>query len=327
MKLRILTIFLLCIALLASCGSEADPVGTSDADATVISETETESGAEITTDTETETEAGTETETTVMIETEAITESETEIVTEIVTETVPATETETEAESKPPVTEPTTSYWYWRHQKVLMYHLIKDVPYSYNVGLFVRPRDFEEHIRCLLEAGYTFYFADEYRRTENRSVILTFDDGYADNYTELFPILKKYNIKATIFLIGDYVDRDPRYLTAEQIKEMSESGLVQFGCHTMSHRDLSTLDDDAVRTELEECIDFVKGLSGQDCTTVAYPYGGYNDAVTAIAKEYFRFAYTSEGKRGTDRAYGYHIGRYYVARGMDGAELLAMISD
>ena len=67
------------------------------------------------------------------------------------------------------------------------------------------------------------------------SILVTFDDGYKNNYTEVFPILKKYGIKATIFINTKYIEKDEDYLKWNQIREMYESGLVDFQMHTHSH--------------------------------------------------------------------------------------------
>ena len=68
-----------------------------------------------------------------------------------------------------------------------------------------------------------------------KSILLTFDDGYKSNYTNAYPILKKYNKKATIFLNTAYVGIDDDYLTWDQILEMYGSGLVDFQLHSHSH--------------------------------------------------------------------------------------------
>ena len=301
MKKRILAIWICSIMFFTACSSEA-----------VITENESEP-AESTLATSFITEP----------DTEPISESTIEAVTELTTEAVtePATEPITE-----PVTEAVTAPVNNGHMpKVLMYHAVLEKPFSVNTGLFVRPSDLEEQIQCLQDAGYIFLFADEYGWTREKSVILTFDDGYIYNYTELLPILKKYQVKATVYLIGDLVNSQSDYLNAEQLKEMSDSGLVQFGCHTMSHSDMTTLSIEDVIAEFEGCIDFVKTYTGQACTTIAYPYGNYNDEITELSKQYFKFAYTADGRRGNDYTYGYHLPRYYVSRGMDGLALLEMI--
>ena len=71
---------------------------------------------------------------------------------------------------------------------------------------------------------------------------LTLDDGYEDNYTNLFPLLKKYQAKATISVVTGSIGQ-PGILTADQIREMSDSGLVEFASHTVTHPHLTSLDD------------------------------------------------------------------------------------
>jgi len=73
-----------------------------------------------------------------------------------------------------------------------------------------------------------------FRLPEN-SMLVTFDDGYKNTYTVAYPILKKYNIKATIFLNTKYINNDDAYLTWDEIREMYNSGLVDFQMHTHSH--------------------------------------------------------------------------------------------
>lgn len=243
------------------------------------------------------------------------------------TEPAPTDPTPTEpAPTKPEVTFPAIEYSESGYlPKALMYHLVLDEPYNYNTGLFVRPSDLEAQIEALLDAGYVFLFADEYGKTKEKSVVLTFDDGYTDNYTELLPILKKYNVKATVYIIGDLVGNHPEYLTYDQIKEMADSGLVQFGCHTMSHPDLTSLTDEQIKKEYQDCKDLIADLTGQDCRSVAYPYGYYDDRVTAITKEYFDFAYNSGYYTPAEDDINYYIARYYIERGITGEGLMGMI--
>lgn len=112
----------------------------------------------------------------------------------------------------------------------IMYHNI-----SNDKG--VSPKEFEKHLE-LIQKNYTFKF-EEFEKLNNKlpknSILLTFDDGYADNYHNAFPLLKKYNMKATIFLNTAYINKETFYMNWEQVKEMYESGLVDFQLHTHSH--------------------------------------------------------------------------------------------
>ena len=80
-----------------------------------------------------------------------------------------------------------------------------------------------------------------------KPVILTFDDGYVDNYKNAYPILEKYNLKGTIFLISDFVGTYPNYMTWAQVDEMQQSGLIDFESHTLSHPELDKIPSDQVQ--------------------------------------------------------------------------------
>lgn len=222
-------------------------------------------------------------------------------------------------------TEPPIEYDESGHKPaVLMYHLIMEEPYNNLEALFVRPDDFRSHIEILKTEGYEFLFADDYNKTANPSVMLTFDDGYEDNYTTMFPILKEYNAKATVFLITDMIGT-PGYMTEEQIKEMSDSGLVYFGCHTASHCDLSTQTEERIRSEFTESVAVIEKITGKPCGALAYPAGGQNPTVNAIAEEYFDFAYISRPVIPDGIETSMKIPRYYISRGMGPKNVLNTI--
>ena len=115
----------------------------------------------------------------------------------------------------------------------LMYHSVDGE--KGKGGIFAE--EFEEHIKWIKDKK-TFKMEElkslNYTLPQN-SILITFDDGYKNNYTLAFPILKKYNIKATIFLNTAYIGNDRDYLNWDEIKEMYESGLVDFQLHTHSH--------------------------------------------------------------------------------------------
>jgi len=103
-------------------------------------------------------------------------------------------------------------------------------------GIFVD--EFEEHIKWIKDKK-TFKMEElkglDYTLPPN-SILITFDDGYKNNYTLAFPILKKYNIKATIFLNTKFIEKDETYLNWDEIREMYKSGLIDFQLHTHSHQ-------------------------------------------------------------------------------------------
>ncbi len=128
------------------------------------------------------------------------------------------------------------SYYIFRRKNdlvCLMYHNV----FNRSIPGIIGKEEFEAHMEYISDMN-TFKMEEleglDYHLPKN-SILVTFDDGYMNNYTNAFPILKKYNIKATIFLNTRYVGRDASYLGWKEIREMYESGLVDFQLHTHSH--------------------------------------------------------------------------------------------
>ena len=201
-----------------------------------------------------------------------------------------------------------------------MYHSVKEDPSTSLENLFLRPSEFESQVTTMINAGCTFLFADEFNYTSTKSVILTFDDGYEDNYTDMFPILKKYNAKATIFIITGYVN-SPGYLRDWQIKEMAASGLVRFSSHTVSHPRLTSLSEETLRYELTASKEYLKGLTGVEPKSICYPTGAISEYVAAISEEYYKFGYTTVSSGNTYGCDPMQIPRVRVTRGMGGASI------
>lgn len=195
---------------------------------------------------------------------------------------------------------------------VIIYHKI-DVP---DRGALVRggytpPRRFERQMRYLLKRGFKFYTASElvehFRdrgRFPERGIALTFDDGWKDNYTNAFPVLRRLGIKATIFLvpscIGEFSSKvqaegEPgrAHLSAAEILEMSAHG-VEFGSHSLNHRLLHQLPPAEVREEVEGSKQQIEALLDKPCKVFAYPAGFYNEtARRAVAEAGHLAAFTT----------------------------------
>lgn len=170
---------------------------------------------------------------------------------------------------------------------VLNYHQVE--PKDGN-PLTLWPEQFEAQMEYLAAEGYTTITIDEMMDAlENgtslpeKSVIITFDDGYADNYEYAYPILKKYGFKATIFLIYDFTNTYPNYLTWDQVAEMKDSGLIHFESHTMTHANLAELTSvDELRHEIADSHDLLSEKLGYDMHYIAYPGGRVNEEIERI---------------------------------------------
>ena len=181
---------------------------------------------------------------------------------------------------------------------VLNYHQINDRDEN---ALTVHVDQFDAQMAYLAENGYhaitPAQMLDAWENgTElpDKPVIITFDDGYVDNYKNAYPILKKYGLRGTIFAVTDYLDTYPNYFTWAQAKEMQDSGVMEIESHTLSHMELTTAgSEEELRHQL---VDSKKALDwhlGKDVRFIAYPCGSYNEEIERIAHEAgYRAAFT-----------------------------------
>lgn len=186
---------------------------------------------------------------------------------------------------------------------VLAYHKI-DLPTA-DVkirGAYTAPARFEKQLSYLSRRGFEFYSASglisyflENGDTPARAICLTFDDGWKDNYTHAFPILKKYGIPATVFLVPSCIGRttdqvtatgesEREHLSAADIREMADSG-VEFGSHSMNHKLFDRISPDEIDSEVFESKAFIENLTQRECSTFAYPAGFFNDHAKASIKD------------------------------------------
>lgn len=180
-------------------------------------------------------------------------------------------------------------YTFWlpsrpRHwpRLIMLHQVTPDAPAS---GMNTTPDRFEALLQQLKRQGYRFLTVSELvdaQPLDGRHVALTFDDGFADNYHHAFPLLRKHGAKATIYLATD-IDGIER-LTPEQIREMRDSGLIEFGAHTVHHVNLLNLDDAAAREEIAKSREQVIALAGA-CRSFAYPYGRFDARHEAMVRE------------------------------------------
>ena len=181
---------------------------------------------------------------------------------------------------------------------VFMYHSIS--PTGSN-DLVVSPKQFEKQLQTLINGGFTPITAAELATAYEKGTqlpdhpfIITFDDGYVDNYSNAFPILKKYKAKATIFVITRTINSGS-YLSWNQLKKMENSGLVDVQSHTVNHINLSTLTPKQIKRELNHSRTILENNLNKPIEAFCYPAGNYNKKVLTYMKEAgYKMAFTTK---------------------------------
>jgi peptidoglycan/xylan/chitin deacetylase (PgdA/CDA1 family) len=176
---------------------------------------------------------------------------------------------------------------------ILMYHYIRPDPGPddpVGQGLSVSPELFAAQMAYLAEQGFSTLTMAEladiwqgYRPLPARPVVLTFDDGYRDFFTDAWPILRAYGFSATVYLVAGLID-EPDYLTREMIRELDASGRVDFGAHTTWHVDLPSLADAEAEAEIAGSKLALEGLLGHAVRTFCYPAGHFSDRDLALVE-------------------------------------------
>ena len=196
---------------------------------------------------------------------------------------------------------------------ILMYHHITPAPSGAKIkGMYVSPRQFDWQLGWLKRRGYQFItFADlltpdHEARSHPHRVIITLDDGYLNNYTHAFPILKKHDARAVIYPIQNDLGRTAvcwpgateqtpaDMMTVQQLREMAEAG-IEFGSHLLNHKRLTEMTPAEQVEELEQSMLGLEKLLGTPALSIAYPYGAYDEDVLARASTAgYRFGVTTE---------------------------------
>ena len=166
--------------------------------------------------------------------------------------------------------------------RIVMLHQV--TPHAEASGMNMPPAKFEQLLQYLVKKQAVFCFVSELDQYEGQSNVfaLSFDDGFQDNYYYAFPLLKKYNAKATIYLATQIEGIEK--LNTAQIQEMSASGLIEFGAHTQHHVNLLKLSDEEAFAEMQASKKDVEVLVGK-CPSFAYPFGRFNDKHQQMAKK------------------------------------------
>ena len=173
---------------------------------------------------------------------------------------------------------------------ILMYHSV-DYTKDKKDRLTISPDIFAKQIKYLHDHKYNVIpleeavsYIQQKKKPPARTVAITFDDGYENNYKYVYPVLKQYHIPATIFIITDFVGRKD-FMNWDEINEMSASGIIDIESHTKSHPWLTALDDKKLRDEFAGSREILEKKIGKKIKFICYPMGVYDERVKLMAKE------------------------------------------
>ena len=166
--------------------------------------------------------------------------------------------------------------------RILCYHRVNNETVDY---ITVPTEVFREQLEFLSSEGYQTVGLNDLLQgnTDEKSIVITFDDGYEDNYANAFPILNHFGFTATIFCIAEKVNA-PGYLNLNQISEMSKKGFI-FGSHTISHPRLPNLTQEEKRREITDSKKILEEKLGIPVFFFCYPYGEFDEETVELVSE------------------------------------------
>ena len=183
-------------------------------------------------------------------------------------------------------------YFLWLSPKyvvpILMYH---HFGYDDN-SLYVTPGNFAKQMEYIKSNGYNVISLDELvegiknkRKFEQKTLVITIDDGYEDNYIYAYPILKKYGYPATIFIITNYIGRKNEHLTWVQIRSMLKDNIF-FEGHTKNHIYLPEIEKEEILwDETAGCKKMIEDKLKTSVNYFCYPIGGFTEEIKTILKK------------------------------------------
>ena len=170
---------------------------------------------------------------------------------------------------------------------VLYYHSVRE---SADNEVTITPELLRTQLQYIRDDGYVTLTLSELKAyilnnspIPAKSILITFDDGYMDNYDKAFPILKDLNMVATIFCITSNLDGS-YYLSKEAITEMSNYG-IDIESHTVNHPKLNEMTYNEQLAELIESKKTLESITGKKIESIAYPFGDFNDDSIKAAKD------------------------------------------
>ncbi|MPZ15699.1 MAG: polysaccharide deacetylase family protein [Chloroflexi bacterium] len=181
---------------------------------------------------------------------------------------------------------------------ILMYHRVSHEPAGERRPFVVSPERFAQHMGCLADAGFTALTVPDFVRAIRGSetlpahaVLITFDDGYADFHSEALPVLARFGLTATLYVVTGYVDTrggwmaggDRPMLSWGQIDEVAAAG-IEIGAHSHTHPHLDVLPREQARAEILISKRLIEDRLGREVTSFAYPHGYHGPTVRRLVE-------------------------------------------
>ncbi len=196
----------------------------------------------------------------------------------------------------------------------LCYHEV--TPGRENDCMNVKPEVFRRHIREFKEAGYVFIHVGDLQnlaaglaQLPGKALLITFDDGYADNYHYAYPVLREEQVPGTFFVVSSTIGKENR-MTAGQLLEMQANGMM-IGSHTVNHENLTGMSAKEIDFELRTSKETLEKILGKPVCALAYPTGKVNKTVLDKAKSCYEMAFVAAVRPETKQTM-YTLQRYGV---------------
>lgn len=167
---------------------------------------------------------------------------------------------------------------------IVTYHEIGDKKTSDFPSIYVSLKTFQRQIKWFKDCGFEFISLSQYcelftdRQSKKKCVVLTFDDGYEGFYQNAFPVLQKYQCRATVFAIANKLNERTftsfPYMNKTQIKEIASCG-VEIGSHSVTHTDLTTLDATRQKIEILDSKKMIEDVIAKTVNHFCYPFGKF----------------------------------------------------
>lgn len=202
---------------------------------------------------------------------------------------------------------------------ILLYHAVGEpVEIEWPPSLIMPASLFESHLQYLTQEGYKVVSVEELVKllqngdSLDKVVAMSFDDGYRNNHSDALPLLKKYNAKASFYIVQRDIGKTI-YMSKDNLLELLDNGM-EIGSHTINHAPLALIDPKYLPWEVGSAKKFIeKNLDGYVLKGIAYPNGGYNAKVLEAVMEY-EFTYGLTGKVGANTQQSFHKSPFELQR-------------